>query len=204
MEREKIYNKFGDYYAADEHTYKMGIDQRITKIIAERFKNKNVLETCTGGGFTTIALARTANKVTSIEINKETQNQAIANASYTGLSEKVNFILGDSIDKKLLASIMNIDSAFLDPDWADTGSNHIFKFKDSNTKPPADKLLETTMKITPNIALILPPFIEEKEFKDLLPHEFQKIYLGNDIVLFCLYFGNLSNRTGESKMIVET
>ena len=35
---------------------KFGINQRFTAEIAERFRNWRVLETCTGGGFTSIAL----------------------------------------------------------------------------------------------------------------------------------------------------
>ena len=38
----------------------MGIDQRFTNHFAERFVGLNVLETCTGAGFTTLSLARTA------------------------------------------------------------------------------------------------------------------------------------------------
>ena len=56
MKLEKIYIKFGDNYLADENTFMMGIDFRITSKIAERFKNRTVLETCTGAGFTTISV----------------------------------------------------------------------------------------------------------------------------------------------------
>jgi predicted methyltransferase len=38
----------------------MGIDLRFTTQIAARFRDRQVLETCTGGGFTTIALANAA------------------------------------------------------------------------------------------------------------------------------------------------
>ena len=58
MDSQTIRDKFGNDFAADDHTFKLGIDQRFTKHIAHRFRRRNVLETCTGAGFTTIALAR--------------------------------------------------------------------------------------------------------------------------------------------------
>ena len=70
----------------------MGIDHRITEQIAKRFHNLNVLETCTGAGFSTISLAKTAHKVTSIEINPINQNQAKQNVHIAGLMDKVDYV----------------------------------------------------------------------------------------------------------------
>ncbi len=113
----------------------------------ERFTDSIVLETCTGAGFTTIALARTAKKVFTVDISEKNQDQARQNAKTAGCSNNIEFIIGDSLDKILLESFKNIDSAFLDPDWAVTGEDHIYKFKNSNTKPPADLLLENIFQI---------------------------------------------------------
>ena len=202
MNNTDIYNKFGDIYSADENTFKMGIDHRITNSLAKRFENKLVLETCTGGGFTTIALAKSAAKVITIEIDKTNQNQAISNIKKAGFSKVVEFINGSCLNEKILDSIISIDAAFLDPDWADTEIDHVYKFTDSNTKPPADILLERILKITPNIALVLPPYIPAREFDPLPPHEFQKIYLENELALFCLYFGNLSKENGSTELYI--
>ena len=65
-----IREKFGDDYMADERTFIMGIDQRFTKHFAERFIGFYVLETCTGAGFTTLSLARTAKHVFTVEIDR--------------------------------------------------------------------------------------------------------------------------------------
>ena len=65
-----IREKFGDDYIADERTFIMGIDQRFTRHFAERFIDLNILETCTGAGFTTISLARTAKHVITVEIDE--------------------------------------------------------------------------------------------------------------------------------------
>ena len=52
MDPAAIRAKFGDDYVAGERTFRMGIDARFTRRLAERFRNRAVLETCTGAGFT--------------------------------------------------------------------------------------------------------------------------------------------------------
>jgi SAM-dependent methyltransferase len=200
MDLERIYKKFGDYYIANENTFIMGIDHRITKNIAQRFYGKKVLETCTGAGFSTIALAKKATDVITIDISEENQSQAKENIRISGLSNKVIFIQGNCLDNNIIGSFTNINAAFLDPDWAVTGSDHIYRFKNSNTKPPADLLLETISSITKNIALILPPFIKFEELSELPKFEMERIYLDGEFALICLYFGNLIRKVGESQI----
>jgi predicted O-methyltransferase YrrM len=88
MYQERIRQKFGDDYIADERTFIMGIDHRFTDHFAERFQGLNALETFTGGGFTTISLARTANHVFTVEVDKTIQRQAVANVHKAGLTSK--------------------------------------------------------------------------------------------------------------------
>jgi tRNA1(Val) A37 N6-methylase TrmN6 len=200
MKAEEIIEKFGDLYATDERTFKMGIDQRITARIAERFRGRHVLETCTGGGFSTIALAREARRVITIEIDKKNQDQARENVARAGLTAKVDFILGDSLDRKLLGSTADIHAAFLDPDWADTGAGHVYHFRNSNTRPPADLLLKAILQVTKNVALILPPLLAPDEFRGLPDFEMQKIFMNDKHALYCLYFGDLVDVSGESEL----
>jgi hypothetical protein len=202
VDKKEIFKKFGDHYVADERTFKMGIDRRITARIAERFRGCRMLETCTGGGFSTISLALEAGRVITIEIDKKIQDQARENVSKAGLTAKVDFILGDSLDRKVLGSIADIHAAFLDPDWADTGNNHVYRFRNSNTKPPADLLLETVFHFTRNVALILPPLLPTDELQGLPGFEMQRIYLDDEHALLCLYFGELAERIGESELKV--
>lgn len=203
MKKNDILEKFGGNYQADDNILKMGIDHRITHEIAKRFTHLDVLETCTGGGFTTIALAKEARSVITIEINKSIQDKAKKNVQSTGLMNKVTFICGDALDRTLLASLPPIDAAFLDPDWADTSDNHNYTFMNSNTKPPVDILLSIVLTYTQNVALILPPFIDKHEFTDLPHFELQNIYLDGELVLFCLYFGKLIHTQKETNLVID-
>lgn len=194
-----IKEKFGDDYVADERTFIMGIDQRFTKHFAERFIGLDVLETCTGAGFTTLSLAKTAKHVFTVEIDETNQNKAIANIEKAGLSSNVTFIFGSILEPKIIQGLPSLDAVFIDPDWAVTGPDHEYRFQRSNTKPPADLVLKNMLKITDNVALVLPPFVNAKEFEGLPKYECEKLYLGESHELFCLYFGNLKRVVGETE-----
>jgi len=200
LKKKDIIAKFGDAYQADERTFMMGMDSRITGHIARRFEGRRVLETCTGAGFTTIALARVAERVTSIEIDPVHQQQAYNNLARAGLSDRVSLLLGDVLDENILRKVEAVDAAFLDPDWALTGENHQFRFRRSNTCPPMDRLLDRILSITGNIALIVPPFSALEEFTGLPGHERQKIFLEDSLELFCLYFGELGESRDETEL----
>lgn len=192
MNPNAIREKFGDDYIADDHTFMMGIDQRFTAHMAERFRGRKVLETCTGAGFTTIALARIAARVITVEIDPYHQAQAKKNLEKAGLSNSVTFVSGSILDQSLLAGLPSFDAAFLDPDWAVTGPDHVYRFVHSNTQPPADTLLKTILELTKNIAIVLPPLLDTQELAGLPPNECQKLYLGESHELYCLYFGDLA------------
>lgn len=199
MTSSEIREKFGDDYIADERTFIMGIDLRFTSHFAERFEGLDVLETCTGAGFSTISLARAATHVYTVEIESAHRDQAIANIAGAGLSSRVTFLHGSIMDDGLLNNLPPVDAAFIDPDWAATGPDHVYRFIDSNTRPPADALLDKIFEITGNIAIVLPPYIDIEELNDLPEHERETLWLGESHELYCLYFGKLRGVLGETE-----
>ena len=199
MDKDAIRAKFGADYQANDRTFKMGIDARFADHIADRFKGKVVLETCTGGGFTTIALARKAAHVFTVEIDAERQLEAKRNAAIAGVAATITFIRSDIFDVDILSLGRKIDAALVDPDWADTGSDHVYQFVDSTTQPPSDWLLDYLADYTDNITLVQPPFIDEREFGHCLPHELEKLYLSGNHELYCLHFGSLLKTMGNTE-----
>ena len=202
MYKEKVIKKFGNLYHTDDYSFIMGIDIRFSDHIAQRFKNRIVLETCSGAGFTTISLAKYAKHVYSVEIDKTRLETARKNLYIAAQENNVTFINGDVTSLKTLNSVHDIEAAFIDPDWAVTGDNHIYRFLNSNTKPPSDILLNLINTRTPNITLVQPPYIDKQEFKKLPPHECECLYLNGQHELFCLHFGELASLIGDSKFDV--
>jgi 16S rRNA G966 N2-methylase RsmD len=200
MDRDAIRAKFGADYDASDATFKMGIDARFADHIADRFKGKVVLETCTGGGFTTIALARKAAHVFTVEIDAARHLEAKRNAAIAGVTATITFIRSDIFDVDILSLGRKIDAALVDPDWDDAGSDHVYRFLDSTTRPPSDWLLDYLADYTENITLVQPPFIDEREFDRLLPHELEKLYLSGNHELYCLHFGSLLRTTGNTEL----
>jgi len=190
--------KFGGDYAADELTFKMGICLSFATHMAERFRGRRVLETCTGAGFMTMALARAAARVSTVEIEPAHQAQARLNVEKAGLLDRVDFISGDIMDDDLGKRLPPADAAFCDPDWAETGPGHVFKFLDSNTRPPADRLLRRVLRWTGNVALVLSPLVDAGELEGLPAHERERLFMNGRHELFCLYFGELARAAGET------
>jgi len=199
MKASEIRDKFGGDYVADDRTFTMGIDHRFAAHFAGRFQGLDVLETCTGAGFTTIFLAWAARRVITVEVDPDIQQQAVANLETAGLSSQVTFLQGDILDPDLLNRLPPVNAAFLDPDWAVTGPAHVFRFRNSNTRPPADRLLRRIFTLTENVALVLPPRIDVGELDDLPAHERESLFLGDSHALFCLYFGRLLRAPGPTE-----
>lgn len=202
MDSHAIRAKFGLDYVATERTFVMGIDQRFTKEIAERFRNRRVLETCTGAGFTTIALARVAAHVITVEIDPAHQAHAKQNMAMGGLLDRVTFVRADIMEEEIWDRLPRVNAAFLDPDWAVTGPDHVHRFRRSTTRPPADLLLERVFRATRNVALVLPPSLDVLELDAIPTHERQKPYMGQNHELDCLYFGDLTLSLGETEFRV--
>lgn len=192
MDEKEIQRKFGDAYEADERAFVMGIDRRFTRHFAARLRGRHVLETCTGGGFSTLEIAREARHVTTVEIDPARQDLARRNVARAGLIEKVTFVSGDALDPHILDACGACDAAFLDPDWAVSGPDHVYRFRDSNTRPPADVLLAAILDRLPDVGLILPPLVDVGEFAGLPPHECQALYLDGAHELYALWFGALA------------
>jgi hypothetical protein len=133
-----------------------------------------------------------------VEIDPYHQTQAKKNLQRAGLLSSVEFVSGSILDPSLLAGLPPFDAAFLDPDWAITGPDHVYRFVPSNTQPPADILLKTILERTRNVAIVLPPLLDTRELAGLPRNECQKLYLGESHELYCLYFGDLAAGFGDT------
>ena len=202
MDREAIRAKFGADYSANDHTFRMGLDVRLANHIADRFKGRVVLETCAGGGFTTIALARQAEHLYSVEIDSERLMEAKRNAAIAGVRGKITFIRADIFDVKIDSLDRQIDAALVDPEWADTDIDHVCRFEDSTTLPPSDWILDYLADHTENITLVQPALVDEREYESLPLHELERLYISGNHERNCLHFGKLLRTAGKTEFRV--
>lgn len=203
MKNEKIINKFGQEFIVDDDTFRLGIDIKFSDHLAKRFINKIVLETCAGGGFTTISLAKYAKHVYSFEIDKKRIEDAEKNCIKAGVSSKVSFINRSIFEIEMIKKYKGIiEAAFIDPDWDNLKEEYQYRFENSMTKPASDELLTFIFNITKNVTLIQPPFIDKKEFKNLPQHEFEELIIENEKALYCLHFGDLIIKKEDSKYCI--
>jgi hypothetical protein len=140
--------------------------------------------------------------VTTVEIDPDHQAQARRNLTIAGLQHQVSFVLGDVMHEDTWNRLPSVDAAFLDPDWAVTGPDHVHHFVRSSMRPPADALLERVFRVTRNVALVLPPSLDITELNALPRHERQVLYMDESRELYCLYFGELALSLGETEFRV--
>ncbi|OGM29057.1 hypothetical protein A2962_04280 [Candidatus Woesebacteria bacterium RIFCSPLOWO2_01_FULL_39_61] len=202
MYQKRVLEKFGKNYLVDDETFVMGIRPTHGEHIAQRFNDYGlVLDACCGAGFMSIALAKQAKRIIAVDINLAHLKQAKANVKIAGVFQKVVFIHGDILDKNILSKFSKISGAFLDPDWAAKGNvktTHTSEL--SKMQPPADKLFWAIHKINDNVALRLPATIEPAKLKDYPPHEFEKVYLDDQLKFCCAYFGDLAKKIGNTEL----
>lgn len=134
------------------------------------------------------------------EINSTHQAQARQNLTTAGLLDRVTFLLVDIMDDRTWDGLPRVEAALLDPDWAVTGPDHVHRFVRSTTRPPADALLERTLRATDNVALVLLPRLDVHDLDALPGHERQELYLDQSHELYCLYFGDLAVSLGETEL----
>jgi len=87
----------------------IGIDNEQEREIIGKlidFNPKNILEVGTGKGYLTTFLAKKYSKVTTIDIDEETQKIAKLNAIYANVNHKIDFIIADG------ANLPFIDNSF--------------------------------------------------------------------------------------------
>lgn len=146
---------------------------RLLSFLSKLQKPKNILEIGTYTGYSAICLAeglQKGGKLLTIDCNEELQHIAIANFKAAGMSEKIEFTLGDA--RKIVPTLdILFDLVFIDADKANYGIYYDMVFEklapnaliiadnvlwsgkvvDKNLKPSDDAthaLLEFNKKIT--------------------------------------------------------
>lgn len=149
---------------------------------AERLACDTILDLCCGAGFQSFAFAQTCKKVIGIEKRPELVAQARKYAKKLGI-KNVEFVCGDVLSSAVLKNLPKADVVFCDPERPAAEVER----KSASIEPNIQKVLEIYQKITPNVALELPPHFSDEK----LPAEYEYLALHGVLNRLTLYFGTL-------------
>ncbi|MBN8549428.1 MAG: RsmD family RNA methyltransferase [Deltaproteobacteria bacterium] len=160
--------------------------QSIMDQISALIVGDSVIDAFCGVGGSAIGLARAGKKVISIDSNAERIEMAKYNATLFGVSEQIEFMVGNSL--KLLPTL-HADAIFLDPPWGgpDYSKQRKFYFKDF--APNGRELLEISLARARQVSLRLPKNFEMAELEPYRDRvKVTQNYLGEKLMHFTAYF----------------
>lgn len=168
-----------DYYLTEDDL-RFATNELVAQYRAKRLACDTLVDVGCGVGIQTIAFARTCKRVIAIDIDKRKIRYALENAKKVD-ANNIEFIHADGL--KALQNLVGADIVFVDPERAPEEKVRSF---DTSFRPPLRQLIDASRKLTPSIAIELPPQIQkvdldcEKEFISV-DHSLNRltVYLGD-------------------------
>ncbi|KAK9471356.1 RNA cap guanine-N2 methyltransferase-domain-containing protein [Dipodascopsis tothii] len=200
-QRNFLFSKYNDGIWLNEESWFSATPEPIARSIAEHFANacnpRVVVDAFCGAGGNTIQFAQYCDRVIAIDVNPTTLACAQHNAEIYGVSDKIEFILGDFFD---YVSHIQADAVFLSPPWG--GPSYLMAdIYDLDNMAPYNlpTLLKASRIISPNTALYLPRNSNREQIKSaaestttnsdcLVTYLFAK----SKCKALCAYYGDLS------------
>ncbi|XP_025408466.1 trimethylguanosine synthase-like isoform X2 [Sipha flava] len=169
--------------------------EKISRMIAERCTCDLIVDAFCGAGSNAIQFAFTSKKVIAIDIDPLKIELARNNAEVYGVSDRIEFIIGDYY---ALVPTLKADVIFLSPPWGGPSysSKKNFSIDDIMSNYGGGKYLyELTRQVTENIAYFLPKNIDEKQCISLAGEgnlaEIESNFFNNRLNSKTFYYGNL-------------
>ncbi|CUA66794.1 Trimethylguanosine synthase [Rhizoctonia solani] len=186
-QRHRFFSLYDDGCLLDEEGWYSVTPEKIALQIAERCRCDTVIDAFCGVGGNAIAFAQTCERVIALDISPTRLAIARHNATIYGVSDRIEFILGDYVSfARSLASLgRRVDAVFLSPPWG--GPSYISGPTD--TEPSADskdaqssvytldnllpisgaELFTISHKVSKNVAMYLPRNTDVGEIGALAP-----------------------------------
>lgn len=156
-QRYLLFSKFDDGVQMDDEGWYSVTPEAIANHHAKRCASALACDLFAGVGGNAIALANTCGRVLAIDHNRGRLDMAIHNAEVYGVSERLEFVCGESIS---LLSNLKADVIFLSPPWGGidySRGGKEFSLTDINVAGiDGIELLKRCLAITPHVAVFLP------------------------------------------------
>ncbi|OWZ16839.1 Trimethylguanosine synthase [Phytophthora megakarya] len=193
VQRHVLFEKFEDGIQLDHESWYSVTPQVIAEHIAKRLACDIVVDPFAGCGGNVIQLAMTCKQVIAIDIDPEKIRMAKHNAAIYGVANKIEFIIGNSID---ILPRLKADAVFLSPPWGGVKySRKSFSLEDMLVKGVSGQdLFAMAHKVSKNIAYYLPRGTPSEDLEALTPGEpveCEKIFLNKQLKVVTAYYGDL-------------
>ncbi|GMF14111.1 unnamed protein product [Phytophthora lilii] len=161
--------------------------------IAKRLSCDTVVDPFAGCGGNVIQLAMTCKHVIAIDIDPEKIRMAKHNAAIYGVADKIEWIVGNSID---ILPKVKADAVFLSPPWGGVNySRKLFSLENMLVKGVTGlDLFAKARCVSKNIAYYLPRGTPTEDLEALTPGEpveREKIFLDKQLKVVTAYYGDL-------------
>ena len=191
-QRFKIFKKFDKGILLDREAWYSTTFEDTAKQIAERCRCDTVIDAFCGVGGITIQLALVCRRVIAIDIDPLKIEMARNNAAVYGVEDKIEFIVGDFFK---LSSTLQADVVFIDPPWGGPEylKQSLFDFR--TMAVDIFMALKRAMKITKNIAILLPRNSDGRQIEQLASgrrYVIEENWLGSKLKTLTIYLGDLS------------
>jgi hypothetical protein len=169
---------------------KFATPRDIANYRADKLKCNVLVELGAGIGGQTIAFSRKCKKVIAVELNKARAKILSDNIKKLHI-KNVEVINGDALNKGVIQKIAkeSPEIIFFDTERPEESERTL-----SQIIPPLDKILESYLKLTPKIAIEIPPFTKGLEkLKENYNFESEFLSLNGQLNRLTLYFNELKH-----------
>jgi len=169
-----------EYYMMEDDL-RFATNEVVAEYRAKRLACNTLVDIGCGVGIQTLAFARTCKRVIAVDIDARKVRYALENAKKHDINN-VEFVHGDGL--KVLETLKKADAIFVDPERApEEDVRDIAK----SFRPNLLTLIKTASKVSPNIAIELPPQIRE------VPFDCEKEYtsFNHELNRLTVYLGSL-------------
>lgn len=123
--RYKLFSKFDEAMVDATGLYTM-VPEASALDMAGRLSGSRALDVCSGIGSMSVALARSGQRVTAVEIDEQRVAMAKHNAEIYGVADRIDFRNADITAENTLQSLpADIDTLWLDPPWGQGPGEYI-------------------------------------------------------------------------------
>ncbi len=145
-----------------EDDIRWGTPEIIATYRAKRLACNTIVDLCCATGFQSFAFAKTCKKVIAIDLDPQKIERAKQNAKILNL-KNIEFHVGDVLEPNIIKLASGADIIFCDPERLESEPKRTI----DSIMPNIKELITEYQKITPNIAIELPPLLEQEEIDTL-------------------------------------